>query len=321
MPLLNLKSLCKGLDGGDWAGFMRDWDRSLRAANHPETTRYNYLLPVAQLARYLRSPESEYAGSAAALDPTAVKKRHVESFQSWMIETRSASTALNKHKGLQQFFKWLVAEGEMDAHPMVRVPQPKCEKKLIPVMRDDETKKLLDFVRAKKDFSAIRDEALIRLYYNTGARLSEIGNLLLTDVDMNTQSIHVHGKGAKDRRVRFGTKTARALSVYLRARAKKRYADEIPQLWMAERGKVALTPNGIKLMLKRRGQRAGLGHVHAHRWRHNFAHEWKLAGGNTGDLMLLLGWSSEDMPRHYGASAAAERAQELQTQMGIGEKI
>src|SRR3954453_21359480 len=113
MPLINLNSLCAGLDGGDWAGFLRDWDRTLRAANHPETTRYNYLLAVAQLARYLRSEESEYAGSGAALDPTAVKKRHVEAFQVWMIETRSASTALNKHKGLQQFFKFLVGEGEM----------------------------------------------------------------------------------------------------------------------------------------------------------------------------------------------------------------
>jgi integrase/recombinase XerC len=321
MPLLNLNSLLKGLEGTDWANFLRDWDRMLRAANHPETTRYNYLLAATQLARYLRSPESEYAGSGAATDPTAVKKRHVETFQSWMIETRSASTALNKHKSLQQFFKFLVGEDEMDVHPMDRVPQPKTEKKLIPIMRDEETKKLITHIRQKKDFSAIRDEALVRLYYNTGARLSEIGNLLLTDIDMNTQSIHVHGKGAKDRRVRFGTKTARVLSQYLRARAKKRYADEIPQLWMAERGKVALTPNGIKLMLKRRGKKAGLGHVHAHRWRHNYAHEWKLAGGNTGDLMLLLGWSSDDMPRHYGASAAAERAQELQSQMGIGEKV
>jgi integrase/recombinase XerC len=320
MPLFNLNSLCVGLEG-DWAGFIRDWDRTLRAANRPETTRYNYLLAVAQLARYLRSDESEYQGSGAALDPSAVKKRHVEAFQSWMIETRSASTALNKHKSLQQFFKWLVGEGEMESSPMARVPQPKTEKKLIPVMRDEDTKKLLDFVREKKDFSAIRDEALIRLYYNTGARLSEIGNMLLTDVDMNTQSVHLHGKGAKDRRVRFGTKTARAMSRYMRARAKKRYADEIPQLWMAERGKVALTPNGIKLMLKRRGHRAGVGHVHAHRWRHNFAHEWHKAGGNTGDLMLLLGWSSDEMPRHYGASAAAERAQELQTQLGIGENV
>ena len=58
-----LTSLCKGLDGGDWAGFLRDWDRSLRAANHPETTRYNYLLAAAQLARYLADhPNRTYDG-------------------------------------------------------------------------------------------------------------------------------------------------------------------------------------------------------------------------------------------------------------------
>jgi len=39
------------------------------------------------------------------------------------------------------------------------------------------------------------------------------------------------------------------------------------------------------------------------RWRHSLAHEWKRAGGDTGDLMLLLGWTSEDIPRHCGASA------------------
>ncbi|WP_246595904.1 tyrosine-type recombinase/integrase [Actinoplanes auranticolor] len=44
---------------------------------------------------------------------------------------------------------------------------------------------------------ALRDEALIRLYYNTGARLSEIGNLLLTDLDMNAESVHLHGKGSQ----------------------------------------------------------------------------------------------------------------------------
>ena len=42
-----------------------------------------------------------------------------------MIETRSAATALNKHKGLQQFFKYLVDEDEMDRSPMDRVKQPK----------------------------------------------------------------------------------------------------------------------------------------------------------------------------------------------------
>jgi integrase/recombinase XerC len=164
-----------------------------------------------------------------------VRRAHVESFQAWMIETRSASTALNKHKGLQQFFKWLLAEEEIDRSPMERVPQPKTPQKLIPVMRDDDTKKILELCKGK-EFLQLRDEALIRLYYNTGARLSEVGNLLLSDVDLSTESVHLHGKGAKDRRVRFGPKTGRALSRYLRARSKRAGVADIPQLWIAERG-------------------------------------------------------------------------------------
>lgn len=74
-------------------------------------------------------------------------------------------------------------------------------------------------------------------------------------------------------------------------------------------------------MLRRRGERAGVANVHAHRWRHTYAHEWNLAGGDTGDLMLLLGWASDDMPRQYGASAAAERAQVVQARMRIGERV
>ncbi|WP_239138784.1 tyrosine-type recombinase/integrase [Actinoplanes regularis] len=299
---------------------MRDWDRSLRAANHPETTRYNYLLAAAQLGKYLAQESPDYDARDAAKDPTLVSKAHVESFQAWMIETRSASTALNKHKSLQQFFKYLLEEEEIDKSPMDRVKQPQTPQKLVPIMGDDDTKKLLDNAKGKT-FMALRDEALIRLYYNTGARLSEIGNLLLTDLDMNGESVHLHGKGAKDRRVRFGPKTSRALARYLRARAKRKGADGVPQLWLAERGVKPLAPNGIKIMLKRRGAAAGVTNAHAHRWRHNFAHEWHKAGGNTGDLMLLLGWASEDMPRRYGASAAAERAQELQVQMGIGQRV
>ncbi|GAA2611401.1 hypothetical protein GCM10010399_47810 [Dactylosporangium fulvum] len=198
--------------------------------------------------------------------------------------------------------------------------QPKTPKKLIPVIRDEDTKRLLDGCRGRS-FVNLRDEALIRLYYSTGARLSEVGNLMLDDVDMNTESVRFHGKGSRDRRVRFGPETARAFSRYLRARAKRRGADQVPNLWLAERGARPLLPNGIKVRLKRLGLAVGVDGVHAHRWRHNFAHEWHRAGGDTGDLMLLLGWTSEDMPRYYGASAAAERAQESQTRIRIGERV
>jgi integrase/recombinase XerC len=102
MPLLDLQKLTVGLSR-TWSGFLRDWDRSLRSGNYPETTRYNYLLAAAQLARYLGEYSPDPDADDAADDPCAVTRAHVEAFQAWMIETRSASTAVNKHKGLQQF--------------------------------------------------------------------------------------------------------------------------------------------------------------------------------------------------------------------------
>jgi integrase/recombinase XerC len=70
---------------------------------------------------------------------------HVEAFQAWMIETRSASTVLNKHKGLQQFFKWLLFDEQaISRSPMDRVRPPKTPTKLVPVMREADTAKVLE---------------------------------------------------------------------------------------------------------------------------------------------------------------------------------
>jgi integrase/recombinase XerC len=171
-----------------------------------------------------------------------------------------------------------------------------------------DTRRLLEACRGS-GFTELRDQAMIRMYYNTGARL---GGLLVADVDMNTDSVCLHGKGPK---------TGRALSRYLRARARRDSAADIAELWISERGTRPLQPNGIRARLKKLGELAGVEDVHAHRWRHSFAHEWKLAGGDTGDLMLLLGWSSEEIPRRYGASAAAERAQVTHARLGIGERV
>lgn len=286
MPLMDLNKITTGLSR-TWTTFLGDWDRSLRAGNYPETTRYIYVLAAVQLARYLGEYLPDPEAAAADDDPTEVTRAHVESFQAWMIQTRSASTALNKHKGLRQFFRWFCEdEQEIARSPMERVRQPKTPQKLIPIIRDEDTAKVLATCTGKS-FTALRDEAIIRLLYNTGARLGEVATLRVDDVDLVTDSVCYHGKGSKDRRVRCGPKTGRALSRYLRVRAKHKGAGLV-ELWLAERGARPLAPNGIKIMLRRRGLAAGLSDVHAHRWRHNYAHEWKRAGGDTGDLMLLL---------------------------------
>jgi site-specific recombinase XerC len=62
-------------------------------------------------------------------------------------------------------------------------------------------KRILDICKGK-DFVQVRDEAIIRVLYNTGARLSEVANLRLEDVDLALDSVRFHGKAAKDRRMR-----------------------------------------------------------------------------------------------------------------------
>ncbi|GAA1690081.1 hypothetical protein GCM10009765_44310 [Fodinicola feengrottensis] len=202
MPLLRLDRLTEGLST-TWSNYLRDWDRTLRSGNYPETTRYNYLLSAAQLTGYLGEYSPYPDADDAAGDPARVTRAHVEALQAWMIQTRSASTALNKHKCLQQFFKWLeVDENEIDQSPMARVRQPKIDQKLVPVLRDQDTAKILEMCKGKQ-FHQVRDEAIIRLYCNTGARLSEVATLTLMDLDMSTETVRYHGK---ERRVRFGPK-------------------------------------------------------------------------------------------------------------------
>lgn len=216
---LNMEKLTAGL-AGDWPGYVRDWDRTLRVANHPETIRYNYLLAAVQLARYLDEHSPDPEAISAAEDPTTVRKAHVESFLAWMIETRSASTALNKYKGLQQFFRWLLEDEEaIDRSPMERVRQLRVGKKLVPIMRDDDTTSCCSTgkptpvsrpgprPRARRAgkgcgqasrrgskgprisrFSVLRDEALMRMYYNTAGRLSEVANGTLDDLDLKAGS-------------------------------------------------------------------------------------------------------------------------------------
>jgi len=319
VQVLDLQKVCHGLAPA-WFDYLRDWDRGLRAGNYPETTRYNYLLAAAQLDRYLLDNTDGLHAEQAAADPTEVQRGHVEEFQAWMVRTRSASTALNKHKGLQQFFKWLVEEEDLERSPLDRVKQPKTGMPLIPILGDEDTAKILATCKGK-EFTQVRDEAIIRVLYNTGARLSEVAGLQLDDVDLNNDSLLFHAKGAKDRRVRFGHKAGRALSKYLRARAARKAGQQSSAVWLPQKGETPLSANGIKLMLRRRGDQADVPNVHAHRWRHNFAHEWKLQGGDTGDLMFVLGWASDDMPRRYGASAAAERAQITHARLRIGERV
>nr|MDQ3578221.1 tyrosine-type recombinase/integrase [Actinomycetota bacterium] len=162
--------------------------------------------------------------------------------------------------------------------------------------------------------------------FDTGARLSEIANLNLDDLDLVQDVIRCIGKGGRAFAVPFDPKTGKALGRYLRIRAKHPQATEYTALWLTDRQRGPLLANGIKMMLKRRGDlvdaRRRLGrNLHAHLGRHYSSHHFLAAGGSEGDLMRLRDWRSPEMARRYGASAAVERAHDSARRIRVGSRI
>jgi integrase len=69
-----------------------------------------------------------------------------------------------------------------------------------------------------------------------------------------------------------------------------------------------MSPDGVRDRLALLGAAAGIDDLHPHRFRHTFAHDFLMNGGQERDLKRLAGWSSDVMLERYGASAADARA-------------
>jgi len=193
---------------------------------------------------------------------------------------------------------------------MVGMKPPQLPDQPTPVLTDDQLRRLLKSCDGR-DFADRRDTAIIRLFIDTGVRVSKAAGIMLPeDLDLDDQVVIVLGKGRRQRAVPFGRKTALALDRYLRLRAGHQFA-HLANLWIGARG--AMTPSGLFQVVADRGASVALPGLHPHQFRHSFADSWLSAGGNEGDLMRLAGWKSRQI--------ANRRAREAHRRMSLGDRI
>ena len=305
----------------DFDAVLRSWRRSLRSQNKSPRTIKSYVDESGQqLAEWLRASDERPDSFAA------VTKGDLEEFFGDLFEAgKSASTVANRYRSLQQLYRWLCEEEEeIDRSPFDRMKPVEVPEQDVPVVEVADMRLLLAACKPPKGcpatdrFLGLRDEALIRMVYDTGGRAAEVMGLTMDDVDMELEVIRVHGKGRRDRAIPFGAKAGTALDRYLRVRGKHPSA-RLDALWLAQKG--AMTDSGLRQMLERRAGLAGLPHIHPHQLRHSAADAFFEAGGQETDAMRLFGWKSRQMVERYARSTGTRRAHAAKRKLSPGDKV
>jgi len=308
--------------GAQLTALVPSWQLALEAAAKSPRTVRSYLDSVRALHTFL-------VAQRMPADVEEVDAEHIRAFILAEERRTSAASAAVHFRNLRVYFGWLASEGERaNPNPMARVEGPKVTKKAKSFFTDDELGRLLKTCQGAS-FTDRRDTAIMRVFMDTGMRVSGLAGLRYdaddearNDVFLSQRRLRIRLKGGDETWVPIGKKAAAAIDRYIRVRVKHPQAGS-PWLWLGVQGHntARMTDSGIRDMVGRRGEQAGIQNVHPHRFRRSFADKWLAGGGSTDDLMHITGWKTYDMIREYTEARGVARAQDAHARLSPGDRI
>jgi integrase/recombinase XerC len=213
---------------------------------------------------------------------------------------RSAARALSAVRSLYRFLQ----QHHGLEHSAVRAAKaPRLERHLpgyLDLARTQRLFELAERAAASGTPAAIRDLAILELFYSSGLRLAELTGLNLPDLDLLGDQVKVRGKGRKERIVPLGSRAERALRRWLEEReplATRKGADR-QAVFLNPRGK-RLSPRGVQRIVHRAYDAIGGDGLRVHSLRHTFATHLLDAGADLRAVQELLGHASLSTTQIY----------------------
>ncbi len=195
------------------------------------------------------------------------------------------STRHTTFRALKTFYRWLHQEYGI-TNPMEGLPAPILGKPMLPTLTLPQVRELLE-----KSMS-LRAKAIIALLVESGLRLTELSNLRRSDIDWESRTVRVMGKGRKEAEAPFGPLSEQYLQAWLKSNGGK--GDTSGNIW-------GITTYGIVSMLRRLEKTTGIT-CNPHTFRRTFAVLLRKAGVDTMTIQNLGRWDSITMVQRYTRS-------------------
>lgn len=220
---------------------------------------------------------------------------------------------LRRRSALRRLTRFLLREALLAEDPAARLPAPRSGRPLPRALPADRLAARLDesWGEGPRDR---RDRAICELLYGAGLRVAELAGLDLGDLDLCGGWLRVRGKGARERTVCFGERSAAALREYLSVRAELRggrRAVAPAAIFLNTRGG-RLTVRSVQRLVAQRLADPILGRVHPHALRHSFATHMLDRGADLRAIQALLGHRSLDTTQVYTHVSVAKLREAFQ---------
>lgn len=204
-------------------------------------------------------------------------------------EGMAARTVARVTAALRGFFAFLEAEGLRADDPTPYLTSPKLNEVIPRVLSEKTMDKLLtDKLEAGE--LAVRDRAIMEVFYSSGLRVSELTTVRINDIELELGYVKCRGKGGKERIVPLGEEAVSALRRYLgKARPLLTKGRSVETLFLNAHGR-ALTRQGVWLILKNWAKSHGIEeNIYPHMLRHTFATHLLEHGADLRSVQEMLG--------------------------------